>query len=934
MSDPDRTIWCGNVSGEVTDEVLYELFLQAGPLERVRRPRDQRTGDPRPFAFVTYEDEESVPYALELYRDTKLFGRVLRLQAQGGQQHDKQQLASNGRPVRRLIESGGGARAERADHRHSDRTAGRFSERGSERHSVRRPDRHTDRGTERASDRGAVWSNDRGTDKYNDHGAQRYDDHGADRYNDRGVERYGGRFAERYNERAGDWHDDGAPELSSGRGAGRYCEPTDDWPGDRRSVRRGERGEEGYSGRDTGRRGAWGDDGCGERGAERYGGRQQPQGDLEKAFYNSRSHAGGGSSPWQQGHVPPDRRLEPKTPQIEYRTALIASGKNLTVRVGEEVDVQCRARYGNPPPSSMEPKTPQIEYRTALIASGKNLTVRVGEEVDVQCRARYGNPPAIIKWFIGETDLTHLSTQQNQTELDNTKTSAALSVLRHTFGRQMAGAYLRCVAVHEAYDTKSRDTIAKLDVQYPPEVKLLGRPERDVEESVDTVVLRCKVDANPPANVFWRFISKETGRTDTFYVDTLELRPVTKKNSGTYECEAGNSVGKSDPLSTTLDVKYAPSIYRVQPQHHVTVGLYNTTELACEAEGSPPPSYQWLQRLPDADGTVFIRGTSQLLRIHNITYANQGQYVCVAKNVINGNERRVQGDTVEVEVIGPPQVLRRQQPAKVMAEQGGEAVLEVALCSDPLPTLANWHWGSLQLQAGQSKGRFVAEEITQDTTEDCYRARLRVLQVTAADERDYYLKVQNDRGSDQYGLALRVKEPVTMTAVISLVCGCLVLLVLVVALLLYAFKKEKWCFSQKGGFKPTDLESEKSEVESRTEGAARQGLGAIPPDALYSGPKKPGGHGQHGGHGLREAAKHRGEDGDSGKSDSSRGGIIYADLQLPKTSNNGSMRKYRNERHLLPSEQRHLAGASRNEPARTEYAEIKFVPKIDERADI
>ncbi|XP_037087653.1 uncharacterized protein LOC119108177 [Pollicipes pollicipes] len=238
----------------------------------------------------------------------------------------------------------------------------------------------------------------------------------------------------------------------------------------------------------------------------------------------------------------------------------------------------------------------------------------------------------------------------------------------------------------------------------------------------------------------------------------------------------------------------------------------------------------------------------------------------------------------------PPQVLRRQQPAKVMAEQGGEAVLEVALCSDPLPTLANWHWGSLQLQAGQSKGRFVAEEITQDTTEDCYRARLRVLQVTAADERDYYLKVQNDRGSDQYGLALRVKE--------------------------------------KGGFKPTDLESEKSEVESRTEGAARQGLGAIPPDALYSGPKKPGGHGQHGGHGLREAAKHRGEDGDSGKSDSSRGGIIYADLQLPKTSNNGSMRKYRNERHLLPSEQRHLAGASRNEPARTEYAEIKFVPKL------
>ena len=83
----------------------------------------------------------------------------------------------------------------------------------------------------------------------------------------------------------------------------------------------------------------------------------------------------------------------------------------------------------------------------------------------------------------------------------------------------------------------------------------MGRPDRDVEENVDTVVLRCLADANPTANVFWRFVSKDTGRAETFYVDTLELRPVTKKNSGTYQCEAGNSVGKSKPLTTTLDVK-------------------------------------------------------------------------------------------------------------------------------------------------------------------------------------------------------------------------------------------------------------------------------------------------------------------------------------------------------------------------------------------
>ena len=58
---------------------------QAGPLEKVFRPRDHQQKQPRPFAFVTYEHEESVPYAVELFQGTSLYGRALRLQAQGAQ---------------------------------------------------------------------------------------------------------------------------------------------------------------------------------------------------------------------------------------------------------------------------------------------------------------------------------------------------------------------------------------------------------------------------------------------------------------------------------------------------------------------------------------------------------------------------------------------------------------------------------------------------------------------------------------------------------------------------------------------------------------------------------------------------------------------------------------------------------------------------------
>ncbi|KAJ8721660.1 hypothetical protein PYW07_002435 [Mythimna separata] len=80
--DDNKTIWCGNLPEQVDEELLYELFLQAGPLEKVRIPRD-RDGRQKNFAFITYCHEVSVPYALNLFRGTSLFHRTLSLQSRG-----------------------------------------------------------------------------------------------------------------------------------------------------------------------------------------------------------------------------------------------------------------------------------------------------------------------------------------------------------------------------------------------------------------------------------------------------------------------------------------------------------------------------------------------------------------------------------------------------------------------------------------------------------------------------------------------------------------------------------------------------------------------------------------------------------------------------------------------------------------------------------
>ncbi|XP_023948376.1 RNA-binding protein 7 [Bicyclus anynana] len=82
IEEDNKTLWCGNLAEQVTEELLYELFLQAGPLEKVRIPRD-RDGRQKNFAFITYCHEISVPYAISLFRGTSLFHRALSLDTRG-----------------------------------------------------------------------------------------------------------------------------------------------------------------------------------------------------------------------------------------------------------------------------------------------------------------------------------------------------------------------------------------------------------------------------------------------------------------------------------------------------------------------------------------------------------------------------------------------------------------------------------------------------------------------------------------------------------------------------------------------------------------------------------------------------------------------------------------------------------------------------------
>lgn len=93
--DDAKTVWCGNLADQVTEELLYELFLQVAPLERVAIPTD-REGRKSNYGFITFKHELSVPFAVKLLNGIKMFDKGLNVKPRnGGTQQDKQSAQQN-----------------------------------------------------------------------------------------------------------------------------------------------------------------------------------------------------------------------------------------------------------------------------------------------------------------------------------------------------------------------------------------------------------------------------------------------------------------------------------------------------------------------------------------------------------------------------------------------------------------------------------------------------------------------------------------------------------------------------------------------------------------------------------------------------------------------------------------------------------------------
>ena len=75
----EATIYIGELSDHVTEEILLELFVQCGPIVRVNIPRDRVTNRANGYGFVEFSTSEDARYASTIMNGIRLYGSSIKI---------------------------------------------------------------------------------------------------------------------------------------------------------------------------------------------------------------------------------------------------------------------------------------------------------------------------------------------------------------------------------------------------------------------------------------------------------------------------------------------------------------------------------------------------------------------------------------------------------------------------------------------------------------------------------------------------------------------------------------------------------------------------------------------------------------------------------------------------------------------------------------
>ncbi|KAJ2698869.1 Spliceosome-associated protein 49 [Coemansia sp. IMI 209128] len=76
--DREASVHIGNLDDRATDELIWELMVQAGPVVNVHLPKGRVTHSMQGYRFCEFQSAEDADYAVKIMNMVKLFGKPMR----------------------------------------------------------------------------------------------------------------------------------------------------------------------------------------------------------------------------------------------------------------------------------------------------------------------------------------------------------------------------------------------------------------------------------------------------------------------------------------------------------------------------------------------------------------------------------------------------------------------------------------------------------------------------------------------------------------------------------------------------------------------------------------------------------------------------------------------------------------------------------------
>ncbi|XP_031640306.1 nephrin isoform X1 [Contarinia nasturtii] len=488
-----------------------------------------------------------------------------------------------------------------------------------------------------------------------------------------------------------------------------------------------------------------------------------------------------------------------------------------TLRRGQNVELVCKSRGGNPPAQLIWYKN-GVQVRMAYRTSGRiseniysftaeandnkarfrceasnimsqtplkaevDLTVmfapthvtitgateaRVGDVVPLQCATAPSNPPAEIKWMVAGKQIRNATSKTVVSPEGGWVTTSNITALVEPNKRSLV------VICHGLNMQLTENVVSThtVNVLYPPSSPIIsGYVEGSIIPAGSIQKLVCiSSGGNPLATLQWykndKKINSALKTNDKSVSAEINILANVTDNQAIYKCEAHNSATEIPLFETkTLSVHFAPETVKIRVEPAELVPGVEATLICDSSSSNPPAKLSWwkdgipvpVEGINNASKAGLWGGTVSSLELKiNVTQEMNGiVYTCQSNN--EALQRSVH-EAQALQVLYPP-VFVPPPSAKVVGIEGESLQAAVQAHANPMSITYTWMKDGLPIINN-------GERIVSDGPV------LNITKLTRSDTGNYTAKASNSQGSATVNIYVFVEYGTTIKAVSENVIG-------------------------------------------------------------------------------------------------------------------------------------------------------------------